>query len=254
MCLVAFDFDPQAEFPLRLAANREESFARPSEGPQLRPLDADGRQWLGGLDVLGGGTWLGVNDRGVVIAVTNRRKASVPLAPRSRGLLCRDLLLATTAAEAAAQCYKSLATGRYAGANYLCLDRATACIIHAGNELARIDLSPGFHTIANADHEAAGDQRLARVRSSFRSAHPQSAAAFIQWGELVCGLRAGSHGEPPIVLKFDGHGTVSSTLILLGRNAAASHYQHADGPPDVSPYRDYSGRLRELLAGGERSA
>src|SRR5262249_9224945 len=97
MCLLAIFFRIAEDAPLIVGANREEAYARGGEPPQL--LDGPCRA-VGGRDPVAGGTWLAVNEHGVVIAVTNRPKMQLPAAPRSRGLLARDLLACTTAAAA----------------------------------------------------------------------------------------------------------------------------------------------------------
>src|SRR5438034_533440 len=97
MCLLALFFRAVEDAPLVVGANREEDYARGGEPPQI--LDGALRA-VGGRDPVAGGTWLAVNERGVLVAVTNRHKSNPPARPRSRGLLVRELLGSATAAEA----------------------------------------------------------------------------------------------------------------------------------------------------------
>lgn len=79
MCLLALFFRAVPGVPLIIGANREEAYERPGTPPQR----LDGHiPAIGGLDPRAGGTWLGVNAAGVVIAVTNRYKAKTPAKPR----------------------------------------------------------------------------------------------------------------------------------------------------------------------------
>jgi uncharacterized protein with NRDE domain len=84
MCLIAFCWQPDADTPLVLAANRDEFHARPT-----RPLS----WWcwpegpLAGRDLSGGGTWLAVGRDGRFAAVTNFRDPSAESGERSRGEL-----------------------------------------------------------------------------------------------------------------------------------------------------------------------
>src|SRR5438105_10925965 len=94
MCLLAVMYRVLDGAPLVIAANREEAFARGGSPPELW---ADPRAVVAGTDPVAGGTWLGVNAHGVLVAVTNRRRTQIPSAPRSRGLLVRNLLAAPTA-------------------------------------------------------------------------------------------------------------------------------------------------------------
>ena len=64
--------------PLVIAANRDEFLDRPAEGPAVRKR-ASG-SILAPLDLEAGGTWLGVNDRGVFVGLTNLRPAAADAA------------------------------------------------------------------------------------------------------------------------------------------------------------------------------
>ncbi|MFO0929748.1 MAG: NRDE family protein [Gemmataceae bacterium] len=98
MCLLAILYRVAGDAPVVVAANREEFYARGGDPPRR----LDGVPAVGGVDPHHGGTWLGVNRHGVLVAVTNRRKSTEPAVPRSRGLLVRDLLAQPSAAEATA--------------------------------------------------------------------------------------------------------------------------------------------------------
>jgi uncharacterized protein with NRDE domain len=80
MCLIWFSYQNIPGFRLLLAANRDEFFARPTT-----PLTWRG-DILAGWDEEGGGTWLGVNRRGQLAALTNYRDPGRQrLNPPSRG-------------------------------------------------------------------------------------------------------------------------------------------------------------------------
>src|SRR5438094_573074 len=98
MCLLALFYRVAEDAPVVVGANREEFYARGGEPPSLH---AGPLPFVAGVDPVAGGTWLGVNARGVLVAVTNRRRSETPPNPRSRGLLVRQLLALPTAKEAA---------------------------------------------------------------------------------------------------------------------------------------------------------
>jgi hypothetical protein len=57
---------------LVLTMNRDERFERaPEEGPRRIPGDASRPSWLAPFDSASGGTWIGVNERGVVSCILN---------------------------------------------------------------------------------------------------------------------------------------------------------------------------------------
>jgi len=101
MCTLVILRRPAHEWPLILAANRDEMAGRPWKPP--------GRHWpdrpevVGGIDLESGGSWLARNDHGVVAAVLNRVGSLGP-APgkRTRGELVLDALDHADAGAAAA--------------------------------------------------------------------------------------------------------------------------------------------------------
>lgn len=83
MCLILFACHTHPDYPLVLAANRDEFFARPAEAARWWTTDPG---LLAGRDLGAGGTWLGVTRTGGVAAVTNYREpAHHNPAARSRG-------------------------------------------------------------------------------------------------------------------------------------------------------------------------
>jgi uncharacterized protein with NRDE domain len=90
MCLILFALSRHPEYPLVLAANRDEFYSRPA-----RPLSfwEDAPGVLAGRDLKNMGTWLGINASGAFAAVTNHRDPSLarPDAP-SRGYLVSNFL------------------------------------------------------------------------------------------------------------------------------------------------------------------
>lgn len=96
MCLILFATGAHARFPLIVAANRDESYARPAADADYWP---DAPSVYGGRDLTGGGTWLAVSTRGRFAATTNFRQG-VPRDPaaRSRGELTQGFLTGSASA------------------------------------------------------------------------------------------------------------------------------------------------------------
>ena len=57
-----------------------------------------------------------------------------------------------------------------------------------------------------------------------------------------------------MVLRDSSYGTVSSTLISLGKKPRDAIYQYSNGAPDQSKFEDYSPLLRDILSRGLREA
>src|SRR5262245_11355229 len=79
--------------PVVVAANRDEYLARKSGPPVLwRPGQARGAAFVAPRDLEAGGTWMGINENGLFVGLTNRRAEIPDRARRSRGLLVQDAL------------------------------------------------------------------------------------------------------------------------------------------------------------------
>jgi hypothetical protein len=229
--------------PVIVAANREEAYSRGGEPPRilngLCPLVA-------GVDPVAGGTWFGVNQNGVLVAVTNRDKSKVPAHPRSRGLLARDLLQCSTARTATDLATRELDQNRYAGCNFLCADREGASVIHAGDWLRVRPLPPGIHVLTAHDVNDLADARIAYSLSWLSQRRFAGAPDCLAAMRQLCGQPG--NGGPPVCLRGKLGGTVSSTLVAIRGSLADSTYLHCQGPPDRGSYTDYSRLLAELEA------
>jgi uncharacterized protein with NRDE domain len=242
MCLLALFYRMVDDAPLVVGANREEFYARQSLPPQV--LDGPARA-VAGLDALAGGTWLGVNESGLMVAVTNRHKVRPVAQPRSRGLLVRELLGCRSTKAAIELATRELDLHRYQGCNVVCGDGDQLVVFQAGDWLRIKHLPPGLHVLTNHDINDTSDPRLAFALSWLAERHYTSADDCVAALRQLCSL-GGSDGQPAICLHGKERGTVSSTLLVLRKNVAESTYLHAPGPPDRTPYQDYSPLLRNI--------
>jgi len=87
MCTLALAFKTDRRWPLLVAANRDERLARPSEGWLLRNPPR-GPRLIAPRDLVQGGTWAGLSEKGLFAAVTNVHQSAPPdPSRRSRGEL-----------------------------------------------------------------------------------------------------------------------------------------------------------------------
>ena len=191
MCTMAILYRVARGTPILVAANREERFDRPTQYPKIQ---SGSPRVVCGIDRQSGGTWLGVNQFGLLCAVTNRPKANVSPELRSRGLLCRDLLELRTAKEAAAYAAKELTSGAYAGANYLCADGRYAAVVHGGNKVEIVELTPGLHVITTGNIDDPKDERHEFVRRMLTLHTLDSAVTFLAVASRVFSRRPDSEG------------------------------------------------------------
>lgn len=98
MCLILVAWRNHPEYPLVVAANRDEFYKRPTAPAAFWP---DHPQLLAGRDLAAGGAWMGITRQGRFAALTNFRDPSRqrPRAP-SRGRLVADFLTGDSSIDA----------------------------------------------------------------------------------------------------------------------------------------------------------
>ena len=245
MCVLAIQYQTANDSPILIAQNREELFDRPTQAPRIQ----SGRpRVVCGIDRKAGGTWLGVNQYRLVVAVANRPKTKTPVEPRSRGVLCRELLNLRTAREAAEQAARELASGSYAGASYVCADADSAAIVYGGNHVEIVKLTPGLHLLTNGDLDDLADQRQKFARRLLTLQRLDSAVAFLAVASRTFSRKPDPAGRRGLVVCGNQYGTVSSTLLSLPEKIQNAVYQYAPGPPSDHAYDDVSALLRQVLS------
>jgi hypothetical protein len=242
MCLLAVFFRVVEDAAVVVGANREEAYDRGGEPPSIQ---GDRPRFLAGRDPRAGGTWLGVNEHGVLAALTNRAKTRLPSEPRSRGWLVRDLLACATARNAAELAARELGRDRYAGCNVLCADWSDAFVLHAGDWLRVRPLPPGLHVLTAHDVNDASDRRLGHALWWLGQRNYGGGIQCLAALQELCAQRG--NGDPAICLRGEKGGTVSSSLIALRTPLGQSTWLHAQGAPDRTPYADMSHLLRQLV-------
>lgn len=142
MCLIVVGWRAHPDYPLVVAANRDEFHSRPTAAAARW---ADTPAIVGGIDLEAGGSWLGIADSGRFAAVTNVREPGMAKGERSRGELTRGFLRsALPAADYAGQ----IDGGRYSGFNLLLSDGET--LVYCSNrDGAPRALPPGVYGLSN---------------------------------------------------------------------------------------------------------
>jgi len=251
MCILAIQYQLVTDSPILIAANREEFYDRPSTSPSIQ---SGKPRILCGIDQQAGGTWLGVNQNGMFVAASNRPKLRPPIAARSRGVLCRELLRCTSSRQALDLAQEELSSGKYDGVNYVIADQESAWAVHGGEELNVVELDQGLSIIANGD---VNDPRDERVKLAYRLLTLQtldSPVKFLAVASKVFARSPSLPGRPTMIARGKERGTVSSTLISLGKKPRDAIYQFANGAPDQAKYEDFSPMLRDILSRGLREA
>lgn len=245
MCILAIQFQTVPDTPILVAQNREEQFDRPTQPPKIQ---SGKPRVVCGIDLKAGGTWLGVNQHGLLISVGNRTKTHVPQEPRSRGILCRELLGHRTAKDAAEHAAEDLKKGAYAGASYVCADSDAGFVVYGGDEVEIVELTPGLHLLSKGNLDDPRDPRQEFVRRQLTLQKLDSAVTFLAVASRTFARKPDASGRRGVVLAKGDFGTVSSTLLSLPERIQNSVYQYAPGPPSDHPYDDCSALLRQVLS------
>ncbi|MFI5353481.1 MAG: NRDE family protein [Candidatus Binatales bacterium] len=247
MCTLAIYFQSFADYPLVIAANRDEFIARPALPPTLL---LENPRVVGGKDLKAGGTWLGINQYGLIAGLLNRRSEQADPDARSRGLLCLDALRCATVAEAAAM-VRAQRGADYNPFNLLVASPAGAFVAYhrAGAPDGKIDiepLAPGLHLLSNLDLDDFECPKISRSYRRFAELAEDRDFArdpIAKRGDLARLLADHStqldsrSGRPnALCLHLGEYGTRSSSLIFVGKSPATVEHFFAPGPPCVTAY------------------
>ncbi len=213
MCTLLIRHNPVDPNPLALLTNRDEAYDRPSEGWAWR----DGTPpYFAPRDKRSGGTWIGLNEHGVVAALTNIFPNQKSGTYRSRGALVTDMLALGQADKAQDALEAAVSEADYNNFNLLVADAHEAHLFmwqHA--QLKAFNLNPGSYRVGNDPFDGGSqplDGRANEVwfdeESATLAQHPQ-----------IC-----KHGEK--------YGTRCSHRLLIHRDGIAqSEVWHLDGHP-----------------------
>lgn len=246
MCSIVILSRPQHEWPILIGANRDETAGRPWALP--------GRHWpdrpeiRAGRDELAGGSWLGLNDHGVVAAVMNRIGTLGPAAgKRSRGELVLEALDHADA-RAAAGALVDLDPAAYRPFNLVIADNRDAYWLR---NLGRADtaiwlerLPAGLSMITAHDrNDRAQSRRIAHFLPLFQAARPPDPdrGDWSDWEKLLATTDpapGGSLYDAMTILGEDGFQTLSSALIGLPSvdSSKRAIWRFAAGRPDRNSF------------------
>jgi uncharacterized protein with NRDE domain len=258
VCLLIAVFQDEPDAPLIIAANRDERYDRPAV--PMTVLRERGPRILGGRDELAGGTWLAVNEHGVVAGLTNQPSAGGrDASKRSRGELPLAFAACATAAGAVEKVSAELDPARYNPCWMLVGDRDSLFSVGiAGGSGPEVEqLPPGMHILENAPLRSGSAKAalVARLVAQARSARPEPGVAgtiaaledvLRSHEPAVTQPRVDDSGRvwPPEIsaacVHTPSYGTRSALTVAVpaaGRPAV----RVAGGRPCEAPFRDVTG-------------
>ncbi|MFQ3171034.1 MAG: hypothetical protein ACI9DG_001064 [Oleispira sp.] len=206
MCLITFQWQPDADQRLILSANRDEFLHRPAQ--PLHPWP-DAAGIYAGKDLSQGGSWLGVHKNGRFAALTNHRdmRSQEPKNPISRGNLVVDFL----ASNVSTLEYLAILEENsklYAGYNLLVADQyELGYYSNKSAEPARI-LAPGLYGLSNGllDTPWPKVESAKRSLTTWLNKHPNDQAS-------LCHLLSSTHIAEDHLLPDTGIGAEMERIL-----------------------------------------
>jgi uncharacterized protein with NRDE domain len=263
MCLLVFAWRTESAFPLLVAANRDERLDRPAQ--PFGVLRESGPRLLGGRDRLAGGTWLAVNDAGVVAGLTNRPSPGGPdRTKRSRGELPLMLAGHRSAEQGVVELVERIHAGQYNPAWLLVGDRTSLFYVELADDRDPVvsPLPPGVHILENV---ALGrpSAKVGRVRRQLATATADGDALWPTLRSVLADHTIPTDDPPEddadagavirrpatraACVHTDDYGTRSAELIRVP-SEPASHPEVlvAEGPPCTAPFVDVTARWDDV--------
>jgi uncharacterized protein with NRDE domain len=270
VCLLIALFQVVDDAPLMIAANRDELYARPAVTlTVLHAGDDRHPRVLGGRDELAGGTWLAVNEHGVIAGLTNQPAGNGrDPSKRSRGELPLAFAAYRTAAEAVAAETARLDPSDYNPCWLLVGDRDTLFSIGmaAGTRPDVTQLPPGPYVLENRPFgiptakTAQVTAMIAEQRARPAAGPPDTAATAADALAAVLSDHRPAAGPPPgaappaapapgatggvrppelsaACVHTSTYGTRSAMIVTVPP-AGRPRLRVADGPPCEVPFQD----------------
>ena len=250
MCTLIAFHRVWSDAPIVVATNRDEEYARRSLPPRWQGTSP---AVLAPVDERAGGTWMGANEFGLWVGLTNRRsRADRPL--RSRGLLCRELLDLPDVASAAAA-LTSLHEP-YNPFHVVIADAERMVLVeHEDGDVAFRALGPGCHLVTNRPFDEIADEpkahRARRLLSRAGLWPPiRGGPAPDDLEDRLAAILAdhGEGGGDAICLHGAQGGTKSAAVWRVGspagpNGAGSVRLSFADGPPCVTAFHPLAGAV-----------
>ena len=237
MCTLLLWKRRHPRYSLIAAANRDEFLDRPATGPTRL---SDDPLIVGGRDLTAGGTWLAVNEAGILVALTNRRGAgSHDPSRRSRGRLVLEVATSQSMADASER-LTHIDARLYNPFIIVAADASTAMVASGGSGGLNVTtISDGAHAVTNWDLDSEATPKSVRARDLARKFSigetgdvADDFALSTRIHRLLADHAAGSDDEAGLCVHgpASAYGTRSSSIVFLGQCPGDTRVYHAEGP------------------------
>jgi uncharacterized protein with NRDE domain len=247
MCTLHLFFQVFETTPVLFAATRDENLDRAWRGPELlAPLP----KIYGPRDLSAGGTWLGVNEAGLLVGLANHH-GTLTTVPSlcSRGLIVLEALRHANAEEA--RHFAEWVSPTCKSYTLLVADAHRAFVVdHNPEGTLTYRLMPGCHVITNARFRDPDDPKARRSlrrmeELAAKRALPSAEQLFAFLGDHETDSAEASplciHCEPS--LRF---GTSSASVVRIGASGRVEGFLFSPGAPCQTPFQDVTPAFAKL--------
>lgn len=199
-------------------------------------------------DEQGGGTWLGLTDRGMFVGVTNRFPSERHPDRESRGALVVGALRAPSA-QALRASLEGLSPRRFNTFHLLYADASHAFVTWSdGAEIHHDALAPGLHVVTERSLGGDDHGRTQLITSAWPTLERSSAMptpAALQ-ALLARPNPVNPAGAVCVDLPEWNYGTRSSLVLFVAPRLADSRWYWAEGRPDQVPFVEHPDLIAQL--------
>lgn len=246
MCLLITLVGVDPDHSIVVASNRDERRDRPSAPPGL--FVGERRRILSPRDREAGGTWIGVNDLGLFVGLTNLKGAAeAGRGAPSRGHLPHAALDQDSVEAAADAVTEAVERASFGGFQLLVTDgRRARVLTHEGGRIEDRAFGEGPLVLTN-EHRPGALHLPGLAAACAEDLDLDARFGFLR--EVLCD--EGATSGHPVLKRGGAYGTVSSSLLAI-RPAAIRDlvWGFAAGLPDEVPYRRYGNLARRLVEDG----
>ncbi len=250
MCMILISYKIRQDFPLVIAANRDEFYERPTAPMHFWQ---DHQEILAGRDLKANGTWIGFTRSGRFAALTNYRDPGSLIADApSRGDIIPRYLESKKSGESFLSHFSSEAE-RYNGFNLLVGD-GESLFWFSNREKKIICLNPGTYGISNHllntpwPKVKQGTKALESVMSAQGPVNPEDLFSILKnqsvpEDALLPDTGVGITWErilAPIFIQSNSYGTLSSTLVIMDRQGTLNIIERSYHLDNVGNFDDRS--------------
>jgi uncharacterized protein with NRDE domain len=251
VCTVILLFQVDSSYPIILASNRDEFLDRESTLPHLFEIPCFGGniRVFAGKDLRAGGTWFGINERGMMAGVTNRFTGARDPHMRSRGNLVLECLSCPDPQTALSHIARQKVERLYNPFNLFCMNLESG-FLYTNHPFPHgcQPLPKGVHILTNGPLHGEKDPRKERILQ--RVSLPPDFSSNRWEDQFIDILKY--HGTPErkdsTCIHLTGYGTVSSLFLSVEESWKKSRLLVANGSPCATPFEDKTDDLLRMFS------